>query len=45
MEALHQRQREWITAREENRALARESFMNALRAFNALVINGKVPEE
>ena len=37
MEALRQEQQEWLTASEENRAIARQRFMNTLYAFNELV--------
>ena len=44
MEVLRARQQEWISASDQDRDLARQRFLDALRAFNALILSGKIPE-
>jgi hypothetical protein len=44
-EALRLSQRAWNFAQEENRDAARQRFMKAIQAFNALVLDGKAPKE
>jgi hypothetical protein len=44
LEVLNLRQREWISATDDNRDLARRRFMDALHAFNDFVLDGKLPE-
>jgi hypothetical protein len=45
MEILRQRQEEWSMASDDNRDEARFRFMNALHAFNSLVLYGKFPDD
>jgi hypothetical protein len=45
IEVLRERWREWQTAGEENREIARQRFLGALEAFNGFVLYGKLPGE
>lgn len=44
LEIVRQRQLEWINAPEADRDEARKRFMDALSAFNRLVLDGKIPD-
>ena len=44
MEALRRRQREWSSADEDNRDVARQRFMNALYAFHSLILPDRIPD-
>jgi len=41
---LRQRHGEWKAASKENRAAARQSVQDALRAFDDFVLQGRLPE-
>lgn len=43
MQALHERQREWHIASDDQREGARQRFMTALHAFNSAVLYDKLP--
>jgi hypothetical protein len=43
LEIMRERQREWASAKDEHRDLMRQRFMNALHAFNSLVLYDKHP--
>jgi hypothetical protein len=45
LEILRQRRLEWIDASEDSRVEARGEFMDALSAFNRLVLNGKISDD
>ena len=44
LENVRQRQTEWIRASDEERDEARKRFIDALRAFNSLVVHYKIPD-
>jgi len=45
LETLRQRHGEWKAASKENRAAARQSVQDALRAFDDFVLQGRLPEK